>query len=60
MEEVEAGKYEATWTAPNFVLEGAVIEVELTDTNGNKVDRKKQTVKSPSYQKKTKSKNQLA
>ena len=37
MVEVEPGLYKGTWTAPNIALEGAVIEVELTDTNGNKV-----------------------
>ncbi|MBO1912866.1 hypothetical protein J4G37_49690, partial [Microvirga sp. 3-52] len=31
MKEVEDGKYEGTWTAPNLNLKGAVIEVGLTD-----------------------------
>ncbi|MBM7618235.1 subtilisin family serine protease/outer membrane protein assembly factor BamB/putative cell wall-binding protein [Bacillus tianshenii] len=38
MEEVEPGVYKGTWTVPtNVDLQGAIIEVELTDVAGNKV-----------------------
>ena len=37
MVEVEPGFYKGTWIAPNIDLQGAVIEVELTDSDGNTV-----------------------
>lgn len=38
MEEVEPGLYEGTWTVPvNTNLQGAIIQVEITDAAGNKV-----------------------
>ncbi len=37
MKEVEKGYYEGTWTAPEAVISGLVIEAEFTDNAGNKV-----------------------
>ncbi|WP_429714998.1 S8 family serine peptidase, partial [Bacillus rhizoplanae] len=42
MEEVEPGVYKGVWTVPDVKIQNAIIEVELTDADGNRVTQEAQ------------------